>query len=545
MMRRSDALAAAAEHFDLCVIGGGATGAGCALDAQLRGLRTVLVEANDFASATSSASTKLIHGGIRYLREAVAHFDFGQIGVVKRALYERGYMLRNAPFLAGTMEFLIPCYSHWQKMYFGAGVKAYDVLAGNANLLPSRSLSRGQVLSRLPVLTSEGLVGAVSYGDGQFDDAAFNLALVRTFIAIGGIALNYARVVGFEKNAAGKLQAALLRDEISGRSFESQARAFVNATGPAGDAVRRLVEPNAMPLLKLSRGAHILFPLQGFEARDALLIPKTSDGRVIFAIPWMGRLLVGTTDEPLTEAGEVFVSREDVEYLLRHVNGFLQRPLACKQIVAAFAGIRPLIGDASRETKSLSRDHRVEVDENSGLISILGGKWTTYRAMSEDTINAVQRRLQQPITACPTRTYPLDGSANYSATFFETLVQKYGVTTETARHMSAKYGTNATAMLELAASNREFVKPIVEGFPAIEAEIVHAIRHDMAMTIEDILARRIGLQFYSWDMAAKAAPFAAHYLADELSWTDDQRELAIAEYLDKLQRMRATAGLGN
>jgi glycerol-3-phosphate dehydrogenase len=324
MMRRTDALAAAGEEFDVCIIGGGATGAGCALDAQLRGLKTILVEANDFGSATSSASTKLIHGGIRYLREAALHLDFGQIGVVKRALQERVYMLRNAPFLAGTMEFVIPCYSRWESAYFGAGVKLYDLLAGKANLLPSMRLTRDQTLQRMPVLKSDGLVGAVTYSDGQFDDAGYNLALVRTFADLGGVALNHARVVAFEKRPGEALQSALIEDEISHRTFEIKARVFVNATGPGSDVIRRMANANATPRLKLSKGAHILLPLEQFGSSDAMLIPETSDGRVIFAIPWMGRLLVGTTDDPVNEFGDVFVSREDVDYLLHHLNQFVQ-----------------------------------------------------------------------------------------------------------------------------------------------------------------------------------------------------------------------------
>lgn len=545
MMRRTDALAADGEEFDVCIIGGGATGAGCALDAQLRGLKTVLVEANDFASATSSASTKLIHGGIRYLREAALRLDLGQIGVVKRALQERVYMLRNAPFLAGTMEFVIPCYSRWESAYFGAGVKLYDLLAGKANLLPSRSLSREQALQRLPMLKPDGLTGAVTYSDGQFDDAGYNLALVRTFAELGGTELNHARVTALEHGSDGRLSSATIRDEISSRTFGLRAHAFVNATGPASDTLRRMANPNASPRLKLSKGAHIMLPPQHFGSRDAMLIPETSDGRVIFAIPWMGRLLVGTTDEAVEEPGEVDVSRADVAYLLHHLNQFVQRPFVATQIVSGFAGVRPLIAADSRNTKSLSRDHKVEVDEQSGLISILGGKWTTYRAMAEDTINAVQRCLQQSVSKCLTRDHALTGSAGYTATFFEELVRRYSVSHETARHLVGKLGTDAVRVLDLAALTTELAEPVVDGFPAIRAEIVHAIQSDMAVSVEDILARRIGLQFYSWKQSVQAAPIAAQYLAKEYAWSDDQRQHAVDEYVGKLRRMTENAGFEN
>ena len=545
MIRRSDALALIDDEFDVCIIGGGATGAGCALDAQLRGLKAVLVEANDFGSATSSASTKLIHGGIRYLREAVTHLDFGQVGVVRRALQERVHMLRNAPFLAGTMEFIIPCYSRWQSVYFGAGVKFYDLLAGKANLRRSQRLTRDEALQRFPRLRSEGLIGAVTYADGQFDDAGYNLALVRTFTSVGGVALNHVRLRAFGRDSRGRIGSATVRDEISGRELEIHARAYVNATGPASDIIRRMANPAALPRLKLSKGAHILLPLKRDEEQDALLIPKTSDGRVIFAIPWMGRLLVGTTDDPVDEFGAVDVTREDVEYLLYHLNQFVQNPLQADQIVGGFAGVRPLIGTDSRKTKSLSRDHRVEVDEKSSLISILGGKWTTYRAMAEDTIDAGQRSLGVAVNECRTRNYALAGSAGFNPRYVEELTHRYQVSEDTARHLVGKFGALTIDVLALADSDGQLAQPIVEGYPAIRAEIVHAIRNAMAMTIEDILARRIGLEFYSWKLSAQAAQIAGHYLAREYRWSDGQLQRAVTEYVGKLRRMVEIAGLRN
>ena len=545
MMGRTEALAAAREEFDVCIIGGGATGVGCALDAKLRGLKTILIEANDFASATSSVSTKLIHGGIRYLREAALHLDFGQIGVVKRAMKERVYMLRNAPFLAGTMEFVIPCYSRWESAYFGVGVKLYDVVAGKANLLPSRRLTRDQALQRIPTLKRDGLAGAVTYSDGQFDDAGYNLALVRTFADLGGVALNHARVMALEHDSGKKLRSAQIQDEICNHTFEIRARAFVNASGPASDVIRRMANPRAKPRLKLSKGAHILLSLEQFGSNDAMLIPETSDGRVIFAIPWMGRLLVGTTDDPVNEFGDVYVSREDVDYLLHHLNQFVQDPFVAEQILGGFAGVRPLISADSRKTKSLSRDHKVEVDPQSGMISILGGKWTTYRAMAEDTIDAVQRSLQQPVTECKTRNHELAGSAGYTTTYFEELAREYGVSLETARHLVGKLGTYADGACALAVENPELRQPIVDDFPAIRAEIVYAIQSDMAISIEDILARRIGLQFYSWKLSAQAASIVAQYLAREYGWSDERRQHAVDEYVEKLRRMSETAGLGN
>ncbi len=289
-------------EFDVCVIGGGATGAGCALDAQLRGLRTVLLEAGDFSSATSSASTKLVHGGVRYLQEAVADRDPGQYRVVKRALHERRIMLDNAPYLAHPLQFLVPCHTLWDSIYYGVGIKLYDWIAGGSNLFPSRYYSVQQSLERAPLLATQGLRGAIAYADGQFDDARFAMALVKSFAAAGGEAINYARVIGLDKNP--RIAAVLVQDSLAGTQFSISARAFVNATGPFSDHVRQMANPDLPNRLRLSKGVHILLPLP--EAMtDAILVPKTDDGRVIFAIPWLGRLLVGTTDTEVSGDDEI------------------------------------------------------------------------------------------------------------------------------------------------------------------------------------------------------------------------------------------------
>ena len=297
--------------FDVCVIGGGASGASCALEAQLRGLKTVLVDAGDFASGSSTASTKLAHGGVRYLQEAVNDLDMGQYHLVESALRERHGMLRSAPHLTRTLEFLVPCFSNFEKIYYGLGMKMYDWISGKSSLLPSRILTREEALYRMPAMRHEKLVGAVAYADGQFDDARYGLALVETFQRAGGIALNYARVVGFGKDGAGRLASASVSDRMGSGSLEIRARAFVNATGAFSDAVRQLASPEAVPRMRPSKGVHIMLPLDGFSDKDAMLIPKTEDGRVIFAVPWSGRLFIGTTDTGYTPGEEMIVRRRD------------------------------------------------------------------------------------------------------------------------------------------------------------------------------------------------------------------------------------------
>jgi len=536
----------AGKTFDICVIGGGATGAGCALDAQLRGLNTVLVDGADFASATSSASTKLIHGGVRYLQQAVTQLDSSQYRVVKRALRERSLMMRNAPFLARPLEFLIPCFSWFEFLYYGSGMKLYEWISGKSTLFPSRFLSPRETLRRMPMLpASDGrLVGSIAYADGQFDDTRFNVSLVQTFTEAGGEALNHARVNGFDRGPDGKLVEAQLEDSLTRRRFTLQARAFVNATGPFSDTVRALANPGLAHRLRPSKGVHILFPLELFAGCDALVVPKTEDGRVLFAIPWLGRLLVGTTESELGPDAEMLVQRSEAEYLLRQLNPYLDRPLTLQQIVSGFAGLRPLVSSgANGETKRLIRDHEVELDPGSGLISILGGKWTTYRAMAEDTIDHVQRYLGASVIDSPTRHHPLCGSENYSADYWRTLVTGYQVSESSARHLAGKFGTRAARVLQLAVEQPALMQPIIVGLAPLRAEIVFAIREEMAQSIEDILARRIGLQVYDWRLSIQAAPTVAFHLAQELGWSPVETDHAVELYTSKVNRMLETIGL--
>jgi glycerol-3-phosphate dehydrogenase len=531
-------------RFDLCVIGGGATGAGCALDAQLRGLKTVLVEAGDFACATSSSSTKLIHGGVRYLEQAVSEHNLGQYHVVKRALRERKIMLNNAPFLANPLELMVPCFSWREICYFRIGMKLYDWISGRSMLFQSRHLPKEESLRRMPMLKPDRLVGAIAYADGQFDDTRYNLALLQTSAKSGGEALNYARVVGFKTNDKGELVQARVHDSLSGHDFDVRASAFINATGPFADGIRELAKPGIRPRLRLSKGSHILLPIDAIAGNDALLVPKTDDGRVIFAIPWLGRLLVGTTDEEAILQDEMAVREEEAEYLLKQLNRYLVRPLSKSQIVSGFAGMRPLVAsDNSHGTKELIRDHEVEVESSSGLISVLGGKWTTYRAMAEDAIDTVMRRLAMPGVPCATKDHRLFGFEGWNTNFWAEIVRDYGAFEETARHLSHKFGAAAKEILDLTKDNPRLKEPIVEGSPSVLAEVVYCVREEMATSIEDILARRTGLQFFSWDQAKAAAPAVGGIMARELSWSPGQQRDAVEGYNSKIDRLMELIGL--
>ena len=531
-------------NFDLCVIGGGAIGSACALDAQLRGPRTMLVEAGDFAGATSSASTKIIHGGVRYLEEAIRGADLQEYHVLVRALHERVCMLENAPHLTRSLEFLVPSY-HWIDVaYLDIGLKIYDWLAGPGRISPSRYLSREETLKQMPGLNQDGLIGSVAYADGQFDDARYNIALALSFAEAGGNALNYARVTDFVRAASGKIHGVVVEDRLNGDTFSVEAKAVVNATGPGSDSMRQLANPGAHRRMRPSKGAHILLPLDVFPTEDALLIPKTEDGRVLFAVPWGGRLLVGTTDEEVTEKTDLVLTRGDVDYILRHLNRYLKRPVNSDEIVSGFAGARPLVGgEEGGDTKKLARDDVIEVDWKSGLISIMGGKWTTHRAMAEDTIHRVEEQLGLPRSESTTRHHVLSGGAGYTADYWMTLSKEHGISESTARHLASKFGTAAEKVLAIALADPSLMEPILEGFPAIRAEVVHAAREEFAANTEDVLARRIGLQLFSWRNAIDVAPAVGELLAGELGWTKDFTQSEVSKYVDRMNHLLAAAGL--
>jgi glycerol-3-phosphate dehydrogenase len=534
----------AGKSFDVCVIGGGATGAGCALDAQLRGLRTVMLDAGDFAGATSSAATKIIHGGVRYLEEAIKDVDPKEYHVVVRALHERVRMLNNAPHLTRQLQFMVPSFNWLNVAYLDIGLKIYDWLAGSARIAPSKYVSREETLERMPKLKREGLIGAVVYADGQFDDARYNLALAQTFSQNGGSALNYARVTSFSRDSAGQLSGLTVADQLSGQQFSVQAKVFVNATGPFTDAVRLMANAAIPKRMRLSKGAHILLPLEIFPSPDALLIPKTDDGRVLFAVPWNGRLLVGTTEQEVSPDDDFFVTRHDVEFMLEQLNKYLEHPAKPSDIVSGYAGARPLVSaEAGQSTKKIARDDVIEIDQASGLISIMGGKWTTHRAMAEDTINAVQKALGAAVMESPTRSHVLYGGEGFNSELWEKLKGVYEISSETAHHLAAKFGTAAWKVLELTRHNPSFNAAILAGTPPIQAEVVYSVRAELAATLEDVLARRLGVQFYSWREAIRSAPAVASLMAAELGWSSEYTSSAVANYTGKINRYLQEVGL--
>jgi glycerol-3-phosphate dehydrogenase len=547
MKSREEALRAMeGQSFDVCVIGGGATGSGCALDAQLRGLKTLQLEAQDFASGASGASTKMVHGGVRYLQDAIRNFDFKEFLVLKEALRERVHMLPNAPFLTNVRPFLVPCFSSMDVAYFSVGLKLYDWIAGRDNLAPSAFISREETLRRMPELASKDLRGAVVYADGQFDDARYNITLVKTFAQAGGQALNYARAMAFEKDSNGKLAGAIVEDKISQRTFTIRARCFLNATGPYADKIRTLAKSDSRPRIRWSKGVHILLPPESLGSREALLIPKTEDGRVLFAIPWQGSLLVGTTDEETHSLDDVHLQANEVDYLLRHLNRYLAKPVTAEQILGGFAGVRPLLTSGkAKNTRKLARNHEVELDSQSGLISIMGGKWTTYRAMAQDAINAAQKYLGVPVSECPTLNHPLIGSAGFSADYWQTLHHHYALPEPIAKQLARRYGACASDVMELIKKDHFPGGLLSADTMLLRAETLFAIRNEMAVSLEDVLMRRLGIGARNWKASLSAVAIVADVFAHEFSWSPTRKQEALTQYVLNIRDSMQKAGLAN
>lgn len=505
-MNRADALhRLQTETFDVCIIGGGATGAGCALDAALRGLRVCLIEEEDFAAQTSSKSTKLIHGGVRYLEQAVKTLSREQFLMVRKSLAERRTLLRNAPHLTRELALLTPCRNAFEAFYYTVGLKIYDYMAGRRNLRPSRWLSGRAARSLIPELKAN-LHSAVVYYDGQLDDARFCLALVKSAAAEGAVVINHLKIKNFHFSRTGKINGATAQEGLTGETFRFRAEVFVNATGPFADALRHLANPRLRPRMRVSRGSHIVLDAEHLSGQTAILVPKTDDGRVLFLIPWQGRVLVGTTDLEDTLSRQPQISEAETDYLIDYVNRYLGKPVSRADVRATFAGQRPLVqATFTHDTKSLVRDHEVETDNRTRLISILGGKWTTYRLMAKDTLDEVCRELNVSRKSA-TEHYVLVGGKNFDPGSYTALMADYGLSEATARHLLLKYGDQASAVAGLTRENPGWAALLVAGKPLLQAEVVFAARHEMARTPDDVLARRLGLSLTDAAAAAAARP---------------------------------------
>jgi len=550
-VNRDAMLARVAAHrgaWDMLVIGGGATGVGIALDAASRGHDVLLLEAHDFGKGTSSRSTKLAHGGVRYLEQ-------GNIPLVMEALKERGLMRRNAPHLVHDLAFVVPTYDWWETPFYGLGLKLYNLLAGRYGFGPSTVLSREETLARIPTLKLEGLRGGVVYYDGQFDDSRLLVNLAQTAAEQGAVLLNRAPVTELLRDAEGFVRGVVARDVESGAVLRAEARVVINATGAFADGVRRLAEPGVAPLIAPSQGVHLVFDRNFLPGQSAIMVPHTSDGRVLFAIPWHGRTLVGTTDTELdVPTLEPRAQAQEIEFILQTAALYLNRAPTRADVRAVFAGIRPLarsmasagasVGDAKADdagkgragssTASLSRDHVIHIDA-SGLLTIAGGKWTTYRHMAEDCVDKAALLGQLPERPCRTKELDVHGWVATPAT--EAVRPADAMrSAATAAHAGgdagrdrggaphdafgddplALYGADAPVLRELQRAHPELAQPLHADLPYTGAEVVWAARHEMARTVEDVLARRTRALFLDARAAMAMAPAVAALLAGEL-----------------------------
>ncbi len=525
-----------ANLFDVCIIGGGATGAGCALDAVQRGLKTILIEKDDFAAGTSSKSTKLFHGGVRYLEKAVMQLDAEQFRMVYKSLHERRTLISNAPHLAHPIALLTPCFKWWEGFYYSIGLKIYDLLAGSTNLKSSQWLNKKQAVERIPNLKTDKLKSAVLYYDGQFDDIRYTLELVKTAAELGCIVINHLAAQDFRFGVNGKLNEISVFDTTAKRNYIVRSKIFVNATGTGADKIRQKANPNLNKRMRVSKGAHLVLPYDSMPAETALLIPKTDDGRVVFLLPWNKKILVGTTDEEveLTEQ-ESTLSNADVKYLLDYTARYLNTTVDPKNVRAGFSGLRPLLQAASGNTKDLVREHEVEVDAVTGLISIMGGKWTTFRLMAKDTLDAVEQSLNKPITPCTTHNLILLGGRNYKTDGYLELAAKYKVPEFIAKRLHQRYGAMASKILDITVSDPSLRRSIVSGSPVICAEVVYTIIHEMGVSLRDVVARRLGLEFTSWKYAYQSSYAVANIMQDILRFSGEEKKRMVDEYQQTLE----------
>jgi len=512
-MNRSEMLSRIRGHskpWDIVVVGGGATGTGVAIDAASRGYQVLLFEQSDFGKGTSSRSTKLAHGGVRYLEQ-------GNIGLVMDALKERGLLRRNAPHIVHDLAFVVPNYDWWEAPFYGLGLKLYQLLAGKYGFRKSRLLSRQETLRRLPTLKTEGLRGGAVYYDGQFDDARLLIHMVLTAFDQGATLVNYAEVTGFTKDAQDFVNGVVARDVETGETLQVSARVVVNATGAFTDRVRQLAQPSAPAMVEPSQGIHLVFGPEFLEAESAILVPRTADGRVLFAIPWHGHTLVGTTDTPVAVAElEPVAGEEEIGFILATAAEYLNRAPRREDVLSVFAGIRPLVrAPGAVSTAALSRDHVIHIDR-SGLMTATGGKWTTYRHMAEDCVNQAATLGQLGETPSRTEHLHIHG--------YHEQARQFG-------HLSV-YGSDAIEIRKLVEADPGLGEKLHPALPYIKAEVIWAVRREMARTLEDVLARRTRALFLRARAALEMAGTVADLMAPEFGWSPASKERQLEQFRD-------------
>ncbi len=465
-------------EWDICIIGGGATGLGTALDAASRGFKTILFEQHDFAKGTSSRSTKLVHGGVRYLQQ-------GNIKLVMEALRERGLLLQNAPHLVHNQKFVVPNYKWWEKTFYGIGLKIYDKMAGKLGLGPSQFLSKEETLQLAPTLDREDLKGGVLYHDGQFDDARLAISIAQTAAQQGAALLNYFPVSGLLK-MGNKVCGVWVKDSLTGKDYEVKSKVVINATGVFTDAIMKMDDAKHESIISPSQGIHLVVDKEFLPGDTAIMIPRTDDGRVLFAVPWHNKIVLGTTDTPVDNIlAEPIPLQEEIEFILKHIGRYLSKNPQLSDVKSMFAGLRPLVKVKTKKTAALSRDHLICIG-NSGLITITGGKWTTYRKMAEDVVDIAMKTFDLPDKPCITKELKLNGH------------------------------DKSVTPAEITSLSNEELKTI----------ITKSVQEEMCMTVEDFLSRRTRQLLLNASEAIKAAPLVAKLMASAMSkdehWIKEQ-----------------------
>ncbi|MBB5040242.1 FAD-dependent oxidoreductase [Prosthecobacter dejongeii] len=494
------------EPFDIVIVGGGASGLGAAVDAAVRGHSVLLVEQSDFAKGTSSRSTKLVHGGVRYLKQ-------GNVSLVLEALRERGLMCRNAPHLVHSLPFVIPNYHWWEGPFYGIGMKVYDGLAGRLGLEPSRYLNREDVIELLPNIEQQDLTGGIIYHDGQFDDSRLAINLAQTAAEKGAVVLNYVRCAGLIKEGP-HVAGVKLQDAETGEEAAVRAKVVINATGVFADEVRRMDDPQAKTMLSPSQGIHFVLPREFLPGDTAIMIPKTDDGRVLFAVPWHGRVVVGTTDTPVENASlEPRALEAEIEFIFTQITRYLTRDPTRADVLSVYAGLRPLIKSDASSTAALSRDHLISISD-SGLITLAGGKWTTYRKMAEDVIDHAEMIGALDHRYCATHELKIHGAE---------------VTEAEASHLHY-YGSDAPGIRALIQNDPTLGEVLHPKLEFLKAEIIWHVRHEMARTVEDVLSRRTRALLLDARSSLEAAPIVARLMAQELDRDTSWEQAQVSSY---------------
>ncbi|PVU92134.1 hypothetical protein BB559_003824 [Furculomyces boomerangus] len=531
--------------FDLLIIGGGATGVGCAVDASNRGLKVAMVERDDFSSGTSSKSTKLVHGGVRYLQSAIMKLDYGQWKMVKEALHERKTFLNVAPHLSNELAILLPVYTWWKLPYFWFGCKLYDILSGEQRISSSYYLLRKKTLDEFPMINSKDLVGSIVYYDGQFNDSRMNVALAMTAAAQGATVCNHIEVISLIKepgpSGSEVVKGAVVRDSETGHEFEIKAKGVINATGPFSDKILQMDKPAFKNIVSPSSGVHIVLPSYFSPRNLGLLDAETSDGRVVFFLPWEGRIVAGTTDAPCGVEKNAIPSESDINWILGEVNKFLSSEVRVRRedVLSAWSGIRPLVCDpSSKNTKDLVRNHLI-YKSDSDLITIVGGKWTTYREMSEQTIDeAIKTFGLAPAKECTTKTTHIVGAETWTPNTNIRLIQDLGLPEDVARHLSHNYGDLSWAVCYSDTEDPSgWSRRLHPNHPFIEAEVMYAVDQEYARTVIDVFARRIRLAFLDSLAARDSIPRIVELMGKRLGWDSKRKDSESNEALEFLSSM--------